>query len=831
MTSFFQYFTELAARFSSRMAETNPQAGVFDGCKMAIVRSDKISDEDVSAITKQITLHGGDVVVDDYPENRLDLGEITQVISETFDFPDYYEAIDRFIPVLKTGWIHTSIASGRLAHPRKFSPDPHLFMSNVVATCADLPAGDRDAIAGGILAMGGNYGSRVTAQSTHIVALSTDDEKVKYVLDKNLKMHVVLPHWFDDCLKLGKLIDEGPYLLPDPEILRGITDIPKETKSRKHMSGAATANPDHSAPPRIGDRKSLKVFKNKRVLLDTDLEISDMLRDVLNGIILVSHGKMVKNVSEADMLVCKYRKGVNFEAAMLKKIDVGNLAWLYHLIVHDLWTSPLRRLLHFPLPKEPLLGFDKYKISLSNYSGEARTYLENLIIATGAESTKTLTQNNTHLITAHRKSEKVAAAEDWNVKVVNHLWIEESFAKWKGLAVTTPRFVHFPARTNLSEVVGFTQIDRQVVEAKFLKHKPARASVSTDPASFANSAEETDVSDNERASSPTPKRSRTNGKGSATPAGNRSAQTAPPSTGRASKLVAAAKLHDAASDIALYEKERKRVGGVERGGRRKNDADRIDVGHKRSAEPSDAESEQTKPTKKQRTDAGRTQMRLIISFYQPWVDKLKKEKEDRKTLQELGIEIVSDAAMATHVAVPKVVRSAKFLTALAQGLEMISTTYIDHCLKEQEFLDPGDYQLSDVGEYRDQITSIADILRNAKVNKQKLLKGYVLYGTDKVTGGFETMKSVVEANGGTLTPYRGRTVKIPGPEANSQSDDPHVFAYLITNESAEERRLWPKFLKAAEESQRTGRVLRSEWLYRTALQQEIQPVKPHEVDV
>lgn len=831
MTSLFHYFTELAVRFTSKMAEDNPQAGVFDGCKLAIVRSDEIQDKDISAITKQLKLHGGDVIVDDYPEHRLDLGEVSHIISETFDFPDYYEAVDKFVPVLKIGWIHTSIASGKLAHPRKFSPDPHLFMSNVVATCADLPAGDKDAIAGGILAMGGNYSSKVTIQCTHIVALSTENEKVEQVFNKNLKMHVVLPHWFDDCLKLGKMIDEGPYLLPDPEILRGVTDIPKETKSQKNMSGAASANPEQSLPPKLGDRKSLKVFKNKKVMLDPDLGIADKLREVLNGIILVSNGKIGKSVSDADMLVCKYREGSNFNAAMLKRIDVGNLAWLYHLIVHDLWTSPLRRLLHFPLPKEPLSGFENFKISLSNYTGEARTYLENLITAVGAECTKTLKQDNTHLITAHRRSEKVSAAEDWGVKVVNHLWLEESFAKWQKLAVTTPRYVHFPARTNLSEVVGLTQIDRGVIESKFLKQKLSRGVVDTHPSSFSNSAEDDEESANDNDGSPTPKRSRPNGKLMSTPAVSHVVQKAPPSTGgRAAKQAAAAKLHESATDIALYEKERKRVGGVERGGRRKTDSDRVDIGRKRSAEASDAEAEQVKTAKKQRTDFAGPQMRLIISSYAPWVDKVKKEKEDEKTLSDLGIEIVSDASTASHVAVPKVVRTPKFLIALAQGLDIISTIYIDECLKQKEYLDPADYPLNDVGDYRGQITSIRDILRNAKANKRQLLNGLVLYCTEKAPGGFETMKSIVEANGGTLTPYRGRTVTIPALEATHSKDSAHNFALLISNDGADERRLWQKFAKAAQESQRIARVLRAEWLLRTALQQEIQPLESHEFE-
>jgi hypothetical protein len=39
-------------------------------------------------------------------------------------------------------------------------------------------------------------------------------------------------------------------------------------------------------------------------------------------------------------------------------------------------------------------------ITVSNYGGDARLYLENLIEATGAKFTKSMKAENTHLITA-----------------------------------------------------------------------------------------------------------------------------------------------------------------------------------------------------------------------------------------------------------------------------------------------------------------------------------------------------------------------------------------------------------------------------------------------
>ena len=791
-------------------------------------------------ITKQIELHGGEVVVDNYPDERLTLENLTHIITTTFDFPDYYDALDLFVQVVRPAWITASVATDKLAHPRKYSPDPKLFMSDVVATCADLPPGDKDAIAGGILAMGGNYSSKLTSQVTHIVALTMDNDKVEQVKSNNLNMTVVLPHWFDDCLKLGKKIDEGPYTLPDPDILQGVSSKAPLGRPNKHVAGATASHPHDETVPSLSGREGLRVFKNKRVLLDEDLKISQSLRNVINGMILRSNGKVVQKVSEANILICKYRHGDNYLAATAKKIDVGNLAWLYYLIVHDLWTSPYRRLLHYPVPKEPLPGFENLKISLSNYSGEARTYLENLILATGAECTKTLKQENTHLITAHKKSEKVAAAEDWNIAVVNHLFIEESYAKWEMQNVTNSRYVHFPTKTNLGEVVGQTQIDRKVIEQKFLL--PAQSDVDTPRSLRKGQVDQKalDASTPAKANTqPVPNAKATaETNGAQTPATSRvlaaGKENLTPTTvgSRKSKEAAAAKLHNMTPDIALFEKERKRVGGVVYGGRRKGDQDRVDSGRKRSAEPAEADMSAKKAAKRSRTDPPSTQMHLLISGYKGWIGKPKKEDDETKRLRALGIAITDDPSKATHVAAPKILRTIKFMVAIAYAPQILSTDYIEACLEEDEFLEPDDYELADKENEKKHGVMLKKVLEKARANKQQMLKGRTIYCTEKIIGGFETLQGIAEANGTTLTHYRGRHMTIPnrksGGESESQ-DGGDDEVYHISNDNEEDRRLWPKFVRMAEDSGRAPHVLIAEWLLSSALRQEIQPLGPYKL--
>lgn len=794
---------------------------------------------------RRIELHGGEAVVDNYPSERLNLDNINYIITTTTDFPDYYDALDRMLQILKPTWVDVSIATRRLAHPRKHSPDPRLFLSDVVATCADLPESDAEAIAGGILAMGGNYSSKLTSQVTHIIALSMEAETVENARARNMPCLIVLPHWIDDCLRLGKKIDATPYTLPDPEVQGAPATRAPQGKYNEHVVDATHPDPGDLLPdgPHRDDKgKALRVFENKKVLLDRDLEISQYLRGVLTTIVADNRGQVVDQIEEANMLICKHRDGTNFTAGLQRRIDVGNLAWLYYLIVHDIWTSPFRRLLHFPVSRQPLKGFEGLKISLSNYSGEARTYLENLIRATGAECTKTLKQENTHLITAHTQSEKVAAARDWSINVVNHLWLEDSYVKWKMQSVTNTRYTHFPKKTNLGEVVGQTQIDREVVERQFLpkelhdstSSKIGRRSVSSAKA-LASPAK-----DNRQDSRDVPSAARPDGP--KTPAHPRFApigkENATPTTAgsRKSKDAAAAKLHDMTADIALYEKERKRVGGVTHGRSREDREDRSAPAssRKRSAESDDERSSDpdTSFVKRQRIGPAPIEMHLLISGYRRWIGHAKDETADHKKLRELGIVVTTDPSRATHLAVPSIVRTAKFVCALAYAPMIISSDFIDACLEQEELPDPRKFVLKDAASEKRYGVSLATSLRRARENQQRLLRGHHIFCVERIHGGLETYQAIVEANGGQCTPYRGRHTTIPSTRAGSDAAGVHDApeeVYLISGDSAEDKKVWSRFVRMAEGNRRTPRIVQPDWLLDTAMCQAIQPVAKYEL--
>lgn len=120
---------------------------------------------------------------------------VTHIIANSINFPDYAEAARQMIPVVKTNWIKASLAKGKQAQIRPYTPDPRMIFSDVVLSCADIPPSDKDAIIGATMAMGGMDSENVTKLTTHICALSMDHPKCTIAMTKLKHCKIVLPHW------------------------------------------------------------------------------------------------------------------------------------------------------------------------------------------------------------------------------------------------------------------------------------------------------------------------------------------------------------------------------------------------------------------------------------------------------------------------------------------------------------------------------------------------------------------------------------------------------------------------------------------------------------
>jgi hypothetical protein len=668
---------------------------------------------------------------------------------------------------------------------------------------------------------------------------------------------------FDDCLKVGRRISERPYTLPDPEILNQVDAAPiPAARTSQQIRDATSPDPlsdpvppvpsAHLEPPR-----AIKAFAGKNVKLGEDLSISSKLRAIIAGMIEAGGGDVVTKIEQADIYVCTFRHGSDYVKASQDGKDVGNLSWLYYLITHNAWTNPMRRMMHYPRPRDGIPGFEQYKISISSYTGEARVYLENLVKATGAEFTKTFKQDNTHLITAHKNSEKCEAAVEWGVMVLNHLWLEESYAKCKKMPTTDARYTYFPPRTNLGEVLGQTELDRDAVEKTYFAKNRKLTNVvkppvqqNTNPASSIQINRIT--SDVQPHTSPVAEKAkRTKSAGDAkTPLPPRRSDEKENYTpgSRGAKDRALAKMHDAAPDIAKFEKEMKRKGGVIHGGRRRTDDEieeqaktskgRDSVASKRSFdeldEDEDTEEETTEaPAKNKKAKKDKLtpiKFRMLVSKDERWTNNDEKASKDKARLRELGLFITDDFKKVDLLCAPKPVRTKKFVAALACAPTLVSTTYLDAALKNNK-LPPPEKHILEARDFEEANGfRMSDAMSRAKQNKHRLLKDWTIFCTQNVAGGFDTYKDIIEANGGKCAMWKGRTTSITASkrpknpstdESQNQTQDEGDVLYLISDPDKREFAHWAKFRELAEKHDMIPRIVKTEWILCVAMAQYV----------
>ncbi|KAL5116771.1 regulator of Ty1 Transposition [Pleosporales sp. CAS-2024a] len=835
--------------------------GLFEEQRFTIIPHG-LSDGQLDKLREDISKQHGTIIPFDPSIGRIQrLEEMTYIISETSDFPDYYRALDLMIHVVKPTWVSASLRMGKTKNPRTYSPDPALFMNDVVICCGDIPTGDKEAIEGGVLAMGGQIAPALSKLVTHLIALDLSDERCQLVISKRLQCCIVLPHWFDDCLKVGRRISERPYTLPDPDILNPVeTPIPPARVSQQ-IRNATSPDPSNDAlpsvqAPHLEPPRAIKAFAGKKVKLGEDLSIGSRIRDIITGMIKAGGGHVVTKIEQADIYVCAFRQGQDYVKASQDGKDVGNLSWLYYLLTHNVWTNPMRRMMHYPRPREGIPGFDKYKISISSYTGEARVYLENLIKATGAEFTKTFKQDNTHLVTAHKNSEKCEAAAEWGVMVLNHLWLEESYAKCKQMPTTDARYVYFPPRTNLGEILGQTELDRDAVKKTYFAKNRKLANVK--PPVPANTVPPSSVmpnmnnGDGQTHKSPVADRATKNKPGSdaKTPLPVRHANEKENHTpgSRGAKDRALARMHDAAPDIAKFEKEMKRKGGVIHGGRRRTD-DEVDEQPKKTRgrdsnsskrsidevdEDEDTEEEAVAaPSKNKRAKKDKLtpiKFRMLVSMDDRWTGDDEKASKDKARLRELGLFITDDFKKVDLLCAPKPVRTKKFVAALACAPTLVSTTYLDAALKNNKLPPPEKHPL-EANDFEEEFGfSMSEAVTRAAQNKHHLLKDWTIFCTSNIPGGFETYKDIIEANGGKCALWKGRTTSISASkrsnnpcneESQNQKEDEGDVLYLISDADKKEFVNWNKFRELAAKHDMVPRIVKKDWILNVAMGQYV----------
>jgi Regulator of Ty1 transposition protein 107 BRCT domain len=165
------------------------------------------------------------------------------------------------------------------------------------------------------------------------------------------------------------------------------------------------------------------------------------------------------------------------------------------------------------------------------------------------------------------------------------------------------------------------------------------------------------------------------------------------------------------------------------------------------------------------------------------------------------------------------VRTQKFLCALASGATILSSEFIDTCLEEGEVAPVEQFLLKDSDNEKRFKLKLKDAVKRAKINKRRLLQDVAICCTSDINNGPNTFKAIVESNGGTFYVYRGRGGFVLKKDSDEDIIDEPL--YLLSGVKPEEKKLWPKFEEMARAGGMQPRIVVTEWLLDTAMSQEM----------
>lgn len=197
--------------------------------------------------------------------------------------------------------------------------------------------------------------------------------------------------------------------------------------------------------------------------------------------------------------------------------------------------------------------------------------------------------------------------------------------------------------------------------------------------------------------------------------------------------------------------------------------------------------------------------------------------------------VVQDARKCSHLAAPSILRTPKFVNALAYSPVIVNTDFITQCLKKNELLDPKDFALVDEAAEERFSFSLGEAAAKAKQNKNRLLQGHNIYCIETIRGGFDAFKSIVDANGGNCLLFRGRLSHKVQPQDSSDDgsddEDPsETEVYLLSSVIPEHQKLWPRFRQIVQEIGKTPRIVRVDWLLDMAMSQELHAADDYELN-
>ena len=248
-----------------------------------------------------------------------------------------------------------------------------------------MESSDKEVVAAGINALGGLYREGLTKDCTHLLAPKAGSDKYNAAMHHkpSTQIKIVLPHWFDDCFRLMRRLKETDYEWPNPKFGHESLMNDQEAREKRHLTAPTTEAKDlfksvHAAEEgkiiKGLERLHTDLWQGRTILLSHSLELEPTRRQTLQVAIERAGGKVLfveghdtnaaqeeeTKVAEADIVITKYRAGRAYLKAVRERKTIGTLAWLFQVQKTGIMLRPTDQILHYPVRKLQIEGFDKH---------------------------------------------------------------------------------------------------------------------------------------------------------------------------------------------------------------------------------------------------------------------------------------------------------------------------------------------------------------------------------------------------------------------------------------------------------------------------------------
>ncbi|KAJ1865099.1 regulator of Ty1 Transposition [Coemansia sp. RSA 989] len=757
----------------------------------------------------------------------------THVISPDTHFGEYAACIKAGVCVVTSQWVDRCFRVGWQYVERYFSPAAQDIFSGMVIAATHMPVSDKETLLASVMALGGQWREKLRPDVTHFILMKDEGSKYEFVkAHPEYGITPILPHWFKETLNLLRCIPQEPYVFPDPPVLHGqVTSFRGKMADESPISaalavpsaethnGAAYELPKPSAPFLQGYVLAISTQLRYSLSEGAISRLTQRLAEAGAEVLSVPEvtdkvtqhelpESLITDWNRVDILLCQHRSGYEYsKASRLGKV-IGTFVWLYQAFLTGKITPPTQRLLHYPVPVTKVHRMDRLVITISHYTGPSRDYLQRLIIAMGAQYTPRMTRETTHLVTAMAEGRKYAAAIQWNIEVVNHLWVERCYQRWKLLSVSHPVFTHFPGLPVLNSMVGDTEIDvgrlaswvdppqgevlaetsdmellndsdLEVDYSRGAESNPSVIAVKTDTGHIYEVPPTVEQLQNGESESSDDIKSVAESADETGGAGQQPGSTGTGQarhTSRAAAMAASKTLNEMMKAANIFETEmrKERLNKYRKSGSGRRTLMLVDdEGMRASAIPTASQkgkaecsnkadnkrggrsegeagySDMNSSNKRQKTgNSGSDRVGIMFTQVRP-------RAEEQEQILAMGGEIVESATHATHLVCTSIKRTYKMLMALASGHVMIvGRNWLEDSLQQKRWIPVDFAHESEAAKYTisDQVAEkhwgfrLCESMRLS--HERRLLEGITVFVTPSVEPTFSILKPLIEIAGG-----------------------------------------------------------------------------------